>query len=78
MAPSLTMQKDRTMGMRCFLFMVRQEHGSYGGDRIVGAVLEDPPVFSTESDYFEQSFAYQDTYKLMHEKISLALERIFC
>lgn len=40
---------------------------AYGGDRIVGAVLEDPPVFSTESDYFEQSFAYQDTYKLIHE-----------
>lgn len=40
---------------------------AYGGERIIGAVLEDPPVFSTEPDYFEQSFAYQDTYKLMHE-----------
>lgn len=40
---------------------------AYGGDLISGAVLEDPPVFSTESDYFEKSFAYQDTYKLMHE-----------
>lgn len=40
---------------------------AYGGDNIIGTVLEDPPVFSTEPDYFEQSFAYQDTYKLMHE-----------
>lgn len=39
----------------------------YGGDWIIGAVLEDPPVFSTESDYFEKSFAYKDTYKRMHE-----------
>lgn len=39
---------------------------AYGGGRIAGAVLEDPPVFSTEPDYFERSFAYQDTYKLMH------------
>lgn len=40
---------------------------AYGGENIAGAVLEDPPVFSTEPDYFEQSFAYQDTYKLLHE-----------
>lgn len=40
---------------------------AYGGDLIVGAVLEDPPVFSTEQDYFENSFAYQDTYKNMHD-----------
>lgn len=40
---------------------------AYGGDRIVGAVLEDPPVFSTEPDYFEKSFAYWDTYKNMHD-----------
>jgi hypothetical protein len=33
----------------------------------VGAVLEDPPVFSTEKEYFENSFAYQDTYKPMYE-----------
>jgi pimeloyl-ACP methyl ester carboxylesterase len=39
---------------------------AYGGDKISGAVLEDPPVFSTEPDYFQKSFAYQDTYKLMH------------
>lgn len=43
---------------------------AYGGENIVGAVLEDPPVFSTEPDYFEKSFAYQDTYKNMHDYIS--------
>ena len=40
---------------------------AYGGDNIAGVVLEDPPVFSTEPDYFEKSFAYADTYKVMHE-----------
>lgn len=40
---------------------------AYGGSKIKGAVLEDPPVFSTEEDYFEKSFAYHDTYKNMHE-----------
>lgn len=40
---------------------------AYGGDKVVGAVLEDPPVFSTEKDYFEKSFAYVDTYKPMHD-----------
>lgn len=40
---------------------------AYGGEKIVGAVLEDPPVFSTEPDYFEKSFAYQDTYKNIHD-----------
>ena len=40
---------------------------AYGGSKIAGAVLEDPPVFSTEPDYFQKSFAYQDTYKVMHE-----------
>lgn len=40
---------------------------AYGGKNIVGAVLEDPPVFSTEKAYFEKSFAYQDTYKVMHD-----------
>lgn len=42
---------------------------AYGGDNIIGAVLEDPPVFSTEGDYFENSFAYLDTYKPMYEYI---------
>lgn len=40
---------------------------AYGGKNITGAVLEDPPVFSTEPDYFQKSFAYVDTYKVMHE-----------
>ncbi|MDD6489038.1 MAG: alpha/beta hydrolase [Clostridia bacterium] len=40
---------------------------AYGGDKIIGAVLEDPPVFSTEKEYFEKSFAYHDTYKVMHK-----------
>ncbi|MBS7527675.1 alpha/beta hydrolase [Fusibacter paucivorans] len=39
---------------------------AYGGDYIAGAVLEDPPVFSTEPDYFKKSFAYVDTYEVMH------------
>ncbi len=40
-----------------------------GGDFVVGAVLEDPPVFSTEKGNFENSFAYHDTYKPMYEYI---------
>lgn len=40
---------------------------AYGGGSVVGAILEDPPVFSKEKEYFEKSFAYQDTYKTMHE-----------
>jgi pimeloyl-ACP methyl ester carboxylesterase len=40
---------------------------AYGGDKITGAVLEDPPVFSTEPDNFQKSFAYVDTYQVMHE-----------
>jgi pimeloyl-ACP methyl ester carboxylesterase len=40
---------------------------AYGGELVTGAVLEDPPVFSTEKGYFENSFAYQDTYKPMYE-----------
>ena len=39
---------------------------AYGGDNIKGAVLEDPPVFSTEPEYFRHSFAYVDTYQVMH------------
>ena len=41
-----------------------------GEENIVGAVLEDPPVFSTEKGNFETSFAYLDTYKNMHDYIS--------
>lgn len=32
-----------------------------------GVVLEDPPVFSTEGEGWEQSFAYLDTYKPLHD-----------
>ena len=40
---------------------------AYGGKNIAGAVLEDPPVFSTEGENWEQSFAYLDTYKNLHD-----------
>lgn len=40
---------------------------AYGGTNVDGVVLEDPPIFSTEPDYFEKTFAYQDTYRLMHD-----------
>lgn len=40
---------------------------AYGGENIKGAVLEDPPVFSTEPGAFEKTFAYLDTYTVMHE-----------
>lgn len=40
---------------------------AYGGENVAGAVLEDPPVFSTEGEGWEQSFAYLDTYKTLHE-----------
>ena len=40
---------------------------AYGGKNIAGAVLEDPPVFSTEGESWEQSFAYLDTYKNLHD-----------
>ena len=40
---------------------------AYGGENVVGAVLEDPPVFSTEGEDWENSFAYLDTYKPLHE-----------
>lgn len=43
---------------------------AYGGENIKGVVLEDPPVFSTEPDYFEKSFAYLDTYKNIHEYLA--------
>ena len=38
-----------------------------GGQKIAGAVLEDPPVFSTEGEGWEESFAYLDTYKPLHD-----------
>lgn len=40
---------------------------AYGGKNIAGAVLEDPPIFSTEGEGWEESFAYLDTYKPLHE-----------
>ena len=40
---------------------------AYGGENIKGVVLEDPPVFSTEGENWEKSFAYLDTYKSVHE-----------
>lgn len=40
---------------------------AYGGENIAGAVLEDPPVFSTEGEGWEESFAYLDTYKPLHD-----------
>ena len=40
---------------------------AYGKQNIAGAVLEDPPVFSTEGEGWEDSFAYLDTYKPLHE-----------
>ena len=47
---------------------------AYGDKLITGAVLEDPPAFSTEPDYFERSFAYQDTYKPLHNYLQSAKE----
>ena len=43
---------------------------AYGGEHIAGAVLEDPPIFATEEGSFDKTFAYQDTYKPMHDYIA--------
>lgn len=43
---------------------------AYGGDLIKGAVLEDPPVFSTQGENWENSFAYLDTYLPLHNYIT--------
>lgn len=40
---------------------------AYGGENIGGVVLEDPPVFSTEGEGWENSFSYLDTYKPLHD-----------
>lgn len=40
---------------------------AYGGENISGVVLEDPPVFSTQGEGWEESFAYLDTYKPLHD-----------
>ncbi len=38
-----------------------------GGENIAGVILEDPPVFSTQGEGWEESFAYLDTYRPLHE-----------
>ena len=38
-----------------------------GGANIAGAVLEDPPVFATQGENWENSFSYLDTFKPLHE-----------
>ena len=43
---------------------------AYGGELVKGVVLEDPPVFSTQGENWENSFAYLDTYKPLHDYIS--------
>ncbi len=40
---------------------------AYGKDYVAGVLLEDPPVFSTEGEGWENSFAYLDTYKPLHD-----------
>ena len=43
---------------------------AYGGEMVKGVVLEDPPIFSTQGENWENSFAYLDTYKPLHDYIS--------
>lgn len=43
---------------------------AYGGDLVKGVVLEDPPVFSTQGEDWENSFAYLDTYEPLHRYIT--------
>lgn len=40
---------------------------AYGKAWVAGVLLEDPPVFSTEGEGWENSFAYLDTYQPLHE-----------
>lgn len=40
---------------------------AYGGKNILYAILEDPPVFSTEGEDWEKHFSYLDTFKTIHE-----------
>lgn len=37
-----------------------------GNSYVIGSLLEDPPVFSTEKEYFEKTFVYHDLYKVIH------------
>ncbi len=41
-----------------------------GNKYIVGSLLEDPPVFSTEKEYFPKTFVYHDDYKVMHDYLN--------
>lgn len=43
---------------------------AYGGRWVRGALLEDPPVFSTEGEDWEKTFAYIDTYAPLHAYLS--------
>lgn len=43
---------------------------AYGGDLVKGVILEDPPVFSTQGEGWENSFAYLDTYEPLHRYIT--------
>lgn len=43
---------------------------AYGRNLVKGVILEDPPVFSTQGEDWENSFAYLDTYKPLHDYIS--------
>ena len=43
---------------------------AYGDRWVRGALLEDPPVFSTEGEGWEQTFAYIDTYAPLHAYLS--------
>ncbi len=38
-----------------------------GDPNVVGVVLEDPPLFSTEGENWEGSFSYLDTFKPLHD-----------
>ena len=40
---------------------------AFGGENIAGAVLEDPPVFSTAGEGWQESFAWLDTYRTLHD-----------
>ncbi|MBO4636672.1 MAG: alpha/beta hydrolase [Clostridiales bacterium] len=40
---------------------------AYGGDNIRGLVMEDPPIFSTEGDNWENAFSYRDSFLNIHE-----------
>lgn len=43
---------------------------AYGKNLVKGCILEDPPVFSTQGEGWETSFAYLDTYQPLHEYLS--------